>query len=326
MVVNLYFLSIIIVILIIASLIVGGILVYLKKASFCLILVVFEFIIFVILFIARLLNEQNIANIYSDLAYSNNFIIGENARYLTTSIPYNDYKIFTIFTHLYLHGSPMHIISNMFFLVLLGMPFERKIGSTLFAIIFFLSGILGSLFSAFFSIYFGDVFNIDPGAVCVGASGAIFGVLGAYVALYPKDRVLFPLLIIRPWPIWLITGIYFGIETLLAASAPEDHIGHFAHIGGFLSALAIAPVLGRYKLVQDEVQKEGIVDMSLNRELATTRELKEIYLKIKNEDKPEIRNVWVEEFLSKAKCPNCGAKFTVKRGNAKCNCGYKIKY
>ncbi|MCK5561810.1 MAG: rhomboid family intramembrane serine protease [Thermoplasmata archaeon] len=314
--------SIIIIILIIASLVFGVLFVYLKKASFCLTLVVFEFIIFMVLFIAALSNDIDIGEVFHDLAYSSNYIVGKDA----SNEPYNNYKVFTLFTHLYLHGGPMHILSNMVFLVLLGIPFERKIGPVYFALIFYLSGILGSIFSSFFSVYYGDVFNLNPSWFAIGASGAIFGVLGAYVALYPKDKVWFPLIIIRPWPVWLIAGLYFGVETALAASGPRDNIGHFAHLGGLIGGLAIAPILGKLKLAQEQELEEGIVDLSQLKPLATDNKLKDIYIKIKNEDKPEIRNVWIEEFLTQAKCPNCGAKLIAKRGRVRCKCGFRLRY
>ncbi len=322
-----------------ASIILGGLLAHLKKVSFCLVLVLFEFIIFVILFVSEMIDEEILINIYNDLAYSDNYLIGKSAQYKYTVFPHNDFKILTIFTHLYLHGGPMHIISNMFFLVMLGIPFERKVGWKNFAIIFFLCGLFASLFSSFFTIYYGDVFDLSPGGVSVGASGAIFGILGAFIALYPNEKVWFPLIIIRPWPVWVIAFVYFGLETMLAtsgfeletclaASGTDDaKIDHFAHLGGLLSALVIAPIIGKYKVEHEKAIEEGIVDMTVLRKLAKTSKLKDIYLKIKKEDKPEIRNVWIEEFMNMAKCPECGSKFKVKSGKAKCgNCGYKIKY
>jgi membrane associated rhomboid family serine protease len=327
-----------------ASIIVGVYFASKKKASFCMVLVIFEFVIFVILFVARIFDPEIIANIYNDLAYSDNYLLGESAGYKIASnkyaiFPYNDFKILTIFTHLYLHSGPMHIISNMFFLVMLGIPFERKIGWFNFAIIFFVCGFFASLFSSFFSIYYGDVFNLSTGGVSVGASGAIFGVLGAFVALYPKEKVWFPLIIIRPWPVWVIAFIYFGLETMFAASGynlqicladfgiDDARIDHFAHLGGLLSALVIAPIIGKFKVEREKAVEEGIVDLTELRKLAKTSKLKDIYLRIKKEDKPEIRNVWIEEFMNMAKCPKCGGEFNVKRGKAKCsNCGYKIKY
>jgi hypothetical protein len=166
-----------------------------------------------------------------------------------------------------------------------------------------------------------------PYIISIGASGAIFGVLGAFVALYPKEKVWFPLIIIRPWPVWLIAGIYFGIETALAASARADGVGHFAHLGGLISALIIAPIIGKFKVEREKAIEEGKIDLNELRKLAKTVKLKDIYQKIKKEDKPEIRNVWIEEFMMIAKCPECGNKFKVKSGKAKCvKCGYKIKY
>jgi membrane associated rhomboid family serine protease len=327
-----------------AGIILGGILAYQKKASFCMVLVIFEFVIFIILFVARIIDPEIIANIYNDLAYSDNYLLGKSAAYEYTTNKYaifqpNDFKILTIFTHMFLHSSPLHIISNMFFLVMLGIPFERKIGWFRFALIFFLCGFFASIFSSFFSINYGDVFNLSSGGVSVGASGAIFGVLGAFIALYPNEKVWFPLIIIRPWPVWVIAFVYFGLETMLAASGQEldicfagygidnAKINHFAHLGGLLSALVIAPILSKFKVERENEIEEGKVDLQELRKLAKNYKLKDIYQKIKKEDKPEIRNAWIEEFLNTAECPECGNEFKVKSGKARCfNCGYKIRY
>ncbi len=315
--------SLIIIILIIASLVLGVLFVHFKKVPFCLTLVIFEFIIFMILFIANMSDDLSLGKIYIDLAFSENYLIGKAAY---PFLEYNDFKIFTFFTHMYLHKDALHILSNMLVLTLLGIPFERKIGSGYFIIIFYVSGILGSVISALFAVYSAEVFNLSAEGFSIGASGAIFGILGAFVALFPRDKVWFPLIIIRPWPIWLIAMIYFGFETILAAAGTGDHIGHFAHIGGLVSGVTVALIVGKFKAVRDEEIQKGIVDYRHLKRLATNNELKDIYLKIKDEDKPEIRNVWLEEFLTQAKCPKCGEKLIVKRSKAKCKCGYKIKY
>ena len=109
-------------------------------------------------------------------------------------------------------------------------------------------------------VYAGGVFGLNPGYIGIGASGAIFGILGAFVATYPGEKILFPLIIIRKYPVWVIAGIYFFIETLIAISAPNDHVGHFAHIGGFVGGLFFAPVIKRLKTTHEETRALDTLD------------------------------------------------------------------
>jgi len=267
--------------------------------------------------------------IYSDFSFSSNYLVGKNAFVGPVTIQYSPVKLFTIITHMYIHSynNLLHLIMNMVFLLFLGIPFEEKVGPWVFMGIYFIAGIFASLFSGFFDLVGGSAFGLDPNGVSVGASGAIFGVLGAYVALYPRDKILFPLILIKKWPVWLIAGIYFGIETLIAASSPEDHVGHFAHIGGFMGGLFFVPLINRFKAAHETARAMDTLDFATLEKLATNYKLKDMLERIKNEDEKEVQQVWLEEFMKNVKCPECKKKLMVKPGKAKCsNCGFVIKY
>jgi membrane associated rhomboid family serine protease len=310
--------------LILSSLIAGTLLVRRRRASFCMILVIFNFVIFIILFGASVMAPHVAGTIICDLAFSANYFRG-----LSSSVAqFTPVKVFTVFTHMYIHAGIFHILMNMVFLTLLGVPFEDKVGSRNFGIIYFSAGIMGCVFTAVFAIYFSETFALDPARIGVGASGAIFGILGAFVALYPHETVVFPLFLIRPWPVWMIAGIYFAIETAAAASAPADHVGHFAHLGGLLGGVALAPVLAKYTEVK-AARAEKPPDLRSLRSLATTDKLRELLKRIEAEDEPEVRDAWIEHFLKKAKCPHCGGRLEVRGARQSCSCracGFEIKY
>ncbi len=142
-----------------------------------------------------------------------------------------------IFTGMFLHGGWWHLIGNMFYLWIFGRSVEDRLGPLLFIVFYLGTGLVGNLAHTFF----------DPGLVpLIGASGAIAGVMGAYVLLFPRARILaivpigfYP----STWslPAWVFLGFYFLIQNLFPATfgAAGGNVAHWAHIGGFLSGLAL---------------------------------------------------------------------------------------
>ena len=240
--------------------------------------------------------------------------------------------LYTIFTHMYLHGGILHIISNMVFLVLLGFPFEERIGAKWFVIIYFIAGAFGSIIDAGFSLYnystpFGQFLGTDPAVPHIGASGAIFGILGAFVVLYPRDKVFLPVGVIAMHvPVWGAALAYGAIESILAFANPNDHIGHMVHIMGFLSGAALAVMFSKHIKSDERAKIEDRINYIELKKLAQGRELRELFLKIKDEDEPDIRKAWLEEYVERASCPECKADLKLKGRKIKCKqCNYSLK-
>jgi len=163
---------------------------------------------------------------------------------------------------------------------------------------------------------------LNPDVIGIGASGAIFGIMGAYAFLHPRDEVIAPLgPIITKVPVVLVAVVYGLIETVYVLFFVQDSVGHIVHVGGFVSGIYVAFLLKKY----EPVKKEEKTDLGIFDKLASTDELKNILQTIKKEDIPEIRNVWTEEFMKKVVCPKCGAKIIIKGNTAICKCGYKVK-
>jgi len=146
----------------------------------------------------------------------------------------------TIFTSMFLHGSLLHLAGNLLYLWIFGNNIEEAMGHARFLLFYLLSGVAAALTMAFM-----DPLSIRP---MVGASGAISGVLGAYMLLYPRARVtvLVPLLLIlypfRINALWVV-GVWFAMQ-LLALTGPETSgIAWWAHVGGFAAGIALTPFL-----------------------------------------------------------------------------------
>jgi len=146
----------------------------------------------------------------------------------------------TLFTHMFLHGGWMHLIGNMLFLWIFGDNLEEAMGRIGFLLFYLGSGLAAAALQI----------AADPlsGAPMVGASGAVAGVMGGYLLLYPKARVdvllffviFFRVVVLRAW---IVLGLWFGLQLASGVSTPTDGggVAYWAHIGGVLAGLV--PVL-----------------------------------------------------------------------------------
>ncbi len=132
-----------------------------------------------------------------------------------------------IFTSMFLHADPEHLFFNMFALFMFGNALERRVGSALFTLIYLISGIVGAVGFMMFS---------GPEGVALGASGAIFGIIGALAVVAPGMVVyLFGGI---PMPMYAV-GIFYALIELFAFGSP-DNIAHSAHLLGLIGGFVVA--------------------------------------------------------------------------------------
>lgn len=163
----------------------------------------------------------------------------------------------TLVTSMFLHAGWMHIIGNMLFLWIFGDNLEDEMGHAGFLLFYLLSGLAAAFAQT----------AMDAGASIpmVGASGAIAGVMGGYLLLFPKARVdvLFIFLIffrIFPIPAWIVLGLWFAIQLLSGLSVPGDMggVAYWAHAGGFAGGVLLGlPALLRRGGKQYWTRTEG---------------------------------------------------------------------
>jgi membrane associated rhomboid family serine protease len=155
--------------------------------------------------------------------------------------------VLPFFTSLFLHGSWMHVIGNMWFLYIFGDNVEDYLGHFKYLVFYLLTGVL--------AMGTHMVMNLHSTAPALGASGAVFGVLGAYFVLYPRARVLtwiFEVLFLVIWiPAWIILIYFFvlnflsGTQSLFAIHRQNmGGIAFWAHVGGFVSGALLVKVFG----------------------------------------------------------------------------------
>ncbi|MEE9447371.1 MAG: rhomboid family intramembrane serine protease [Arenicellales bacterium] len=147
----------------------------------------------------------------------------------------------TVFTSMFLHGGWMHLIGNMLYLWVFGNNIEDAMGHVKFVIFYLLCGV-----AAVFAQAIPDPNSVVP---MVGASGAISGVLGAYLLLYPRAKVLvgIPIFIylhtMRLPAMWVL-GAWFALQlfsSLATAGTEGGGVAFGAHIGGFIAGMVLIP-------------------------------------------------------------------------------------
>jgi membrane associated rhomboid family serine protease len=147
----------------------------------------------------------------------------------------------TMFTSMFMHGGWLHLIGNMLYLWVFGDNVEDSMGHGRFAVFYLLCGVAAVLAQAL----------PDPSSTIpmVGASGAISGVLGAYLLLYPHARVLVAiplgfLLHTTRIPAGLVLVLWFGLQLLSSAMAQpgQGGVAFRAHIGGFIAGMILIPL------------------------------------------------------------------------------------
>jgi membrane associated rhomboid family serine protease len=155
-----------------------------------------------------------------------------------------DFRALTLITSMFLHGSWMHVIGNMWYLWIFGDNVEDRLGHGRFIVFYLLCGTLAAL---------GQIAT-DPGSMLptIGASGAIAGVMGAYFVLYPRSRVLTLIMLIIFWevielPAVVLLGFWFVMQlfsagTIATASTGSGGVAFAAHVAGFVVGMIVGLV------------------------------------------------------------------------------------
>lgn len=172
---------------------------------------------------------------------------------LTEQIQFFDLGLRTflpVFSSMFMHGGWMHLIGNMLFLHIFGDNVEDRIGHIKYLAFYLLSGI-----GAAMSQYFINPYSEIP---MVGASGAIAGVLGAYIVMFPRAKVLtlvpiFYFIQFVELPAYIFLGIWFLMQMLsgvmmLGIASDAGGVAWWAHIGGFVTGLLLLSIFRKRKI------------------------------------------------------------------------------
>jgi membrane associated rhomboid family serine protease len=155
----------------------------------------------------------------------------------------------TVLTSTFLHAGWLHLLSNMLYLGIFGLPVERRVGPARFTVLYAVSAVTGSL-----AYLAAQPTSPTP---AVGASGAIAGVIAAHLVLFPGATLgtLAPVLflpVVETAPtlllllLWLATQVFSGVASLTTSTG----VAWWAHLGGFTIGLVLAPVLRKRRMAK----------------------------------------------------------------------------
>lgn len=247
-----------------------------------------------------------------------------------------------LFTSAWLHADFVHVLGNVLVIALVGVPLEQRLGPRRWVAVYFI-GFLGGNIAWILS-------HPNSYVPAIGASGAAFGLLGAYMACWPEDKIEFPLIfLIRAWPVWLIAFVRLGLEifqmySIQSGTSGETNIAHMAHIGGFFLAYILARPIAKgapspvgeigtsseVSSLSNEIRKQATARMGDLREdpwESAGKHLEgraaRILSRLRDEgDELETRRAWLEELAEHTICPVCDGEVIAidDRGVYKLNC------
>jgi membrane associated rhomboid family serine protease len=161
-----------------------------------------------------------------------------------------------IVTSMFLHGSWMHLLGNMWFLWIFGNNVEDAMGRLRFVVFYLLAGIAAALTQV--------MLTPASGVPMVGASGAISGVMGAYIVLYPHVRVfmIVPLgfiLTSMAWPAWMMLGYWLLLQFVSGLTVMGQEgggVAFWAHFGGFVAGVVLIKLFARPAYVAEHQARQ----------------------------------------------------------------------
>ncbi len=146
---------------------------------------------------------------------------------------------FTLISSMFMHGGIGHIVGNMLYLWIFGNNVEHRFGHVKFLLFYLAAGIVGSIAQIAAAPY-----SIIPN---LGASGAIAGVMGAYLVMFPRNRVnaifLYNVVTVPAVVVlgmWIVMQLVSGVGSIAATSASTGGVAYLAHVGGFISGAVVA--------------------------------------------------------------------------------------
>lgn len=152
--------------------------------------------------------------------------------------------VLTVLTSMFMHASWSHLLGNLMFLWVFGQAIESAFGSRMYTRFYLICGGVANM-----AQYLVDPASIIPN---LGASGAIAGVMGGYLAMYPSSTIsifVWPLSLLTGRdlrvPAWLMLGLWFAVQVILGVNGLAEvgdtgGVGYWAHIGGFVTGLVLA--------------------------------------------------------------------------------------
>ncbi len=224
-------------------------------------------------------------------------------------------------TSMFVHANFAHLFGNMLVLVLFGLPFEERIGGRRFLAVYLLGGLIGA--AAQVAATWGEPILL------MGASGAIFAIIGAFAVSYPNTIVPVPVSVIVitffvRMKVWMGAILMGALQLLLMSFfAGLDGTAYFAHLGGVAGGMLLGWTLvkGRAPAHRSPVAVDLEALSPFARDAGTASALAQMR---SNHDEPQIFQAWLDRFFRTASCPQCSHKVMPRHhGEIVCTQGHR---
>lgn len=143
-----------------------------------------------------------------------------------------------LLTYMFLHGGWLHLLGNAWFLWVFGRGVEERLGPARFLVFYLLCGVVGGLVHAGTTLQGAGVESVRAWTPLIGASGAISGLLGAYLMLHPRAKIVtaVPIIVfikLIALPAWVFLLVWLGVQVAAQNGLGEANVAYGAHLGGF---------------------------------------------------------------------------------------------
>jgi membrane associated rhomboid family serine protease len=229
-------------------------------------------------------------------------------------------------THMFVHADVLHLLGNLIVLLAFALPFEERIKARLFTLLYLGTGLIGAI------IQLVPLWGVST--LMIGASGAVFGIIGAFAGSYPNLVVPLPLplgfiLIWVRMRVILAALVFGAMQVLLqyvSNYVPGDNTAYLAHLGGLAGGLVLArvvvrPALRRGGREAPEGTAAGVayglaatLDLAALERFAVDDDGRRALAQMRaNVDEPDVFEAWLERFLRAARSPD-GAPLALRKG------------
>jgi len=300
---------------IIIAIILAG-LIYSFKSEYYLtqILIIVNMLIFIVMMAGEMYDPGIITLLFNDLA-GRAIYVGSPRLMLVRG--------HTFLTMMFIHGGPMHVFGNVIVLFFIGMPLEDRVGKKWTLTFYLVAGLLAT-FGQYLFNWLQFSFGFAPYEVLlipnIGASGAVFGIMGSLVFLFPRDRItmIIPPLILPRVRVDLAVGAFIMIQTGIVLFRGEGNIAHAAHFSGFAAGMLIAYYAKKAGIAEKD--KAPLRDYTKLKRLVNDKETDRIYQKIVEAEEKDVKEAWADHLIKKSRCPQCGKELN----GEKCECGFDV--
>lgn len=230
-----------------------------------------------------------------------------------------------LLTHMFVHADFFHLLGNLIVLLAFALPFEERIGHRAFLGVYLLSG-----FVAAFA-------QLAPGwgdpVLMIGASGAVFGIIGAFAGSYPNLVVPLPLplgfIMVFVRMRVIVGAAIFGVQQVLlqylSAYNTGDNTAYFAHLGGLVAGVVLGVTYVRSRRAVVGQKSRVVLDIRNLSPFVQDDGTRRAYGHLQvSTDEPEVFEAWLERFFVSARCPVCGGAVAPRKHEVVCTHGHRF--